>query len=139
MPPAAAVTVDEPAPAPLDGPSPDRAARSRSLDEAARLEPVPAEPPVPETAAVDVSSSYYGPGLYGHGTACGQVLTTSLLGVAHRQLPCGTPVTLRYGSSTITVPVVDRGPYVLSREFDLTYAAKVALGCPDLCRLSWLR
>jgi hypothetical protein len=27
---------------------------------------------------------------------------------------------------------------ILSREFDLTYATKVALGCPDMCTLSWI-
>lgn len=89
--------------------------------------------------AHEIVASWYGPGLYGGRTACGQVLTTGLLGVAHRTLPCGTPVTLRYGSTTITVPVVDRGPYVRSREFDLSYAAKVELGCADICHLSWIR
>jgi len=29
------------------------------------------------------------------------------------------------------VPVVDRGPYVAGREFDLTYATKEALGFGD--------
>lgn len=86
-----------------------------------------------------VVASWYGPGFYGNRTACGQVLTTALLGAAHRTLPCGTPVTLRYGSSTVTVPVVDRGPQVYSRELDLTYATKVALGCPDLCWVDLLR
>lgn len=109
---------------------------SRSLDEPTRLEAAAA---AREAAhASDVFSSYYGPGLYGHRTACGQILTAGVLGVAHRSLPCGTPVTLQYGSATLTVPVIDRGPYVLSRVFDLTYATKVALGCPDLCRLAWL-
>lgn len=113
----------------------------RELDEATRLSPPPvavAQAPA-DAGTAEVFSSYYGPGLYGHGTACGLVLTTGLLGVAHRSLPCGTPVTLQHGSTTVTVPVVDRGPYVLSREFDLTYATKVALGCPDLCRVAWVR
>lgn len=83
-------------------------------------------------------ASWYGPGMWGNRTACGVVLTDQLAGVAHRTLPCGAPVTLRHGSHTVTVPVVDRGPYVYSREFDLTYATKVALGCPDVCHLSWL-
>jgi rare lipoprotein A (peptidoglycan hydrolase) len=46
---------------------------------------------------------------------------------------------LRYGATTLTVPVIDRGPYVYDREFDLSYATRLALGCPDLCRLEWLR
>ncbi len=70
-------------------------------------------------------ASWYG----GGGTmACGGELTSSTLGVANKTLPCGTLVTLRYGSRTIRVPVVDRGPYVAGREFDLTEATKQALG-----------
>jgi rare lipoprotein A len=43
-------------------------------------------------------------------------------------LPCGTEITLRYDGRTVRVPVVDRGPYVAGREFDLTEATKEALG-----------
>lgn len=92
-----------------------------------------------EPATTPVQASWFGPGLYGNRTACGQELTTSLLGVAHRTLPCGTVVTLRYGDRSVDVPVVDRGPFNYSREFDLTFATKTALGCPDICRASWLR
>ena len=34
---------------------------------------------------------------------------------------------------TVTVPVVDRGPYIAGREFDLSPRVKAALGCTDLC------
>ena len=34
-----------------------------------------------------------------------------LVGVAHRSLPCGTNVAVRYGSRTLVLPVVDRGPF----------------------------
>jgi len=73
-------------------------------------------------------ASYYGPGLYGNRTACGQTLTASTLGVANRWLPCGTRVTFRYNGRTVTVPVIDRGPYSGSRIWDLTYATKQKLG-----------
>jgi rare lipoprotein A len=73
-------------------------------------------------------ASFFGPGLYGSGTACGPTLTPSLLGVANKTLPCGTKVTLRYGGRSVRVPVVDRGPYVGNREYDLTYATKQAIG-----------
>jgi rare lipoprotein A len=74
--------------------------------------------------------SWYGPGFYGHGTACGETLTRSLLGVANLTLPCGTRVTLRNPSNgrSITVRVVDRGPYVSGRMWDLTGATGGALG-----------
>jgi rare lipoprotein A (peptidoglycan hydrolase) len=73
-------------------------------------------------------ASYYGPGLYGNRTACGQTLTPSTLGVANRWLPCGTRVTFRYHGRTVTVPVIDRGPFHGSRIWDLTYATKQKLG-----------
>ena len=40
------------------------------------------------------SPRWYGPGFYGHHTACGETLTRYIVGVADRTLPCGTPVTL---------------------------------------------
>lgn len=73
-------------------------------------------------------ASYYGPGLYGNRTACGQTLTPSTMGVANRWLPCGTRVTFRYRGRSVTVPVIDRGPFHGSRIWDLTYATKRKLG-----------
>ncbi|HWW90866.1 MAG TPA: RlpA-like double-psi beta-barrel domain-containing protein [Solirubrobacteraceae bacterium] len=73
-------------------------------------------------------ASWYGGGGQ---TACGASLTSSTQGVANKTLPCGTLVTLRYGGRTIRVPVIDRGPYVEGREFDLTEATKQALGFGD--------
>lgn len=66
--------------------------------------------------------------LYGGALACGGTLGYGTLGVANKTLPCGTKVTLRYGSREITVPVIDRGPYVGGREWDLTGATARALG-----------
>ncbi len=74
-------------------------------------------------------ASWYGGG---GGLACGGSLTSSTLGVANKTLPCGTMVTLRYGNRVVRVPVVDRGPYVAGREFDLTEATKRALGFGDV-------
>lgn len=91
------------------------------------------------TTESSVRASWYGPGFYGRRTACGQTMSTGLQGVAHRTLPCGTAVTLRTTLATVTVPVVDRGPFIGGREFDLTYATRLALGCPDICALLWLR
>ena len=73
-------------------------------------------------------ASYYGPGLYGNGTACGRTLTPSTLGVANKSLPCGTMVTFRYRGNTVRVPVIDRGPFAGNREWDLTAATKAKLG-----------
>jgi rare lipoprotein A len=77
-------------------------------------------------------ASYYGPGLYGNGVACGGTLMPGTLGVAHKTLPCGTRVKLRYRGRTVTVPVIDRGPYVAGRDYDLTEATKIRLGFPGV-------
>lgn len=77
-------------------------------------------------------ASWYGPGLYGNSTACGGALTPWRLGVAHRSLPCGTKVTFRYGNRSVTVPVIDRGPFAAGREWDLTAATKSKLGFGDV-------
>jgi rare lipoprotein A len=76
-------------------------------------------------------ASYYGPGLYGNGVACGGTLTPGKLGVANKTLPCGSKVTLRYHGKTVTVPVIDRGPFAGNREYDLTAATKAKLGFPS--------
>jgi hypothetical protein len=93
--------------------------------------PVGVEPTAPVIVVgawhYDHELSWYGPGFYGQHTACGQTLTTTLLGVAHRTLPCGTLVTFKWNGRTVTVPVVDRGPYVSGRQWDLTYATCLAL------------
>jgi hypothetical protein len=73
-------------------------------------------------------ATWYGPGLFGHKTACGQRLTRSLVGVAHKRLPCGTPVEVFYAGRTITAPVVDRGPFAHGASYDLTSAAARQLG-----------
>jgi rare lipoprotein A len=77
-------------------------------------------------------ASYYGPGLYGNGVACGGTLLPGTMGVAHKILPCGTKVKLRYHGRTVTVPVIDRGPYVPGRDYDLTEAVKDRLGFPGV-------
>lgn len=74
-------------------------------------------------------ASYYGPGLYGGGLACGGRLTPSTVGVAHKTLPCGTRVAFTLGDGrVVTAPVIDRGPFVAGREWDLTNGLKNKLG-----------
>jgi hypothetical protein len=72
-------------------------------------------------------ASYYGPGLYGNKLACGGRLTPGTVGVAHKTLPCGTKITLHYRGRTVRTQVVDRGPYVGGRFYDLTAATKQKL------------
>jgi rare lipoprotein A (peptidoglycan hydrolase) len=74
---------------------------------------------------------------YGLGLACGGVLGRHQLGVAHKTAPCGTLITFTYSGRSLTVPVIDRGPYVAGREWDLTGATAAALGFPGLGRIEW--
>ena len=73
-------------------------------------------------------ASWYGPTLYGHPTACGETLSKQIFGVANKTLPCGEKVALYYHDRTLIVPVIDHGPYVTGRRYDLTYATAKALG-----------
>lgn len=56
-------------------------------------------------------TTWYGPGLFGNRTACGQTLRRSTWGIAHRTLPCGTLVTLHHHGRRVSVRVIDRGPF----------------------------
>lgn len=73
-------------------------------------------------------ATWYGPGLYGNNTACGQVLRPNTLGVAHRSLPCGTAVKFVYRGHQVVTRVIDRGPYSYGNDWDLTLVAAEALG-----------
>jgi rare lipoprotein A len=67
-------------------------------------------------------ASWYGPGLYGNRLGCGGTLSAGTVGVAHKSLPCGSKLMLRHRGRTVKVRVIDRGPYVGGREYDLTEA-----------------
>jgi rare lipoprotein A len=73
-------------------------------------------------------ATLYGPGLYGDQTACGEVLTRRTLGVANRTLKCGTEISIYFDGRSLTVPVIDRGPYAHGANWDLTMATARALG-----------
>ena len=111
--------VGEPAVPPPTGPPPPRNAPLTPRPLVVSLDPWHHDP----------EESWYGPGFYGQRTACGETLSDTLLGVANRTLPCGTLVTFRNprNGRIITVPVVDRGPYVSSRQWDLTGATCLAI------------
>jgi hypothetical protein len=83
-------------------------------------------------------ATWYGPGFFGHRTACGQVLHRGTLGVANRTLKCGTRVSILYHGRSITVPVIDRGPYGTSAYWDLTQATAKALGMTETSRIGTL-
>lgn len=65
-------------------------------------------------------ASVFGPGLYGDGTACGQTLTRTTVGVAHKTLKCGTLVRICHARKCADVRVIDRGPFSGDRTWDIT-------------------
>ena len=75
-----------------------------------------------------VASIYGGSdGLCGHRTANGEHLNCAAMTAAHRTLPFGTRVVVCH-SSCVTVRINDRGPWVRSRQIDLSPAAARAIG-----------
>jgi hypothetical protein len=98
-------------------------------DDSAQVQASSAAPVARVTVYRPVVATWYGgPTMLGNGVACGGHLTRATLGVANRTLPCGTKVQLLYHGRTITVPVIDRGPYGSNASYDLTQATSDQLG-----------
>ena len=104
----------------------DRLRLSNALIDPSQLPPGPYN--------VSIASVYTN---YDLPVACGGVLHVAELGVANKTLPCGTELIFRYGGRAIRVPVIDRGPYIAGREWDLTGAAAEALHFPGLGLIEW--
>ena len=84
----------------------------------------------PDQTREEGEASWYGPGLYGHKTASGEVLRPGALTAAHRTLPFGTclRVTNLENGRVVQVRVNDRGPYASGRILDVSEAAARVLG-----------
>ena len=82
-------------------------------------------------------ASWYGPGFYGRRTACGQLYSPSILGVAHKSLPCGTLVEFEHNGITIVAPVIDRGPFTPGRMWDLSHELCARLGRCYTAPIRW--
>ena len=93
-------------------------------------EPAPSEPaPTGGTSwTVYKAATWYGPGFWGKPTACGMVLSKTVIGAAHKSLPCGTQVTFTYNGASITGTVIDRGPYKKGYAWDLTKKTAKRIG-----------
>jgi rare lipoprotein A len=73
-------------------------------------------------------ASWYGPGFKGLPTASGEPYDPHGYTAAHKTMPLGTDLVVEYGESAVQVTVNDRGPYVSSRELDLSRGAAEAIG-----------
>lgn len=72
-------------------------------------------------------ASWYGPGFHGRLTANGEVYNQHALTAAHKTLPFGTRLNVCY-QSCVTVKINDRGPFIGSRDLDLSKAAAESIG-----------
>ena len=70
-------------------------------------------------------------------TACGHELGPNTLGVAHPVLPCGVKLFISYRDKLVLTQVVDRGPAVPGRDFDLTRALARRLGLAGTQQIRW--
>ena len=78
-----------------------------------------------------------GPASLGKRTACGQVIGADTVGVAHPVLPCGAKIYIAFGRKHVLTQVIDRGPYVPGRQFDLTEALANRLGLRGVQQIQW--
>jgi len=70
-------------------------------------------------------------------TACGQRLEAETLGVAHPVLPCGVKIYLAFEGTRVLTEVIDRGPFVPGREFDVTKALADRIGLHGTQPIRW--
>ena len=81
----------------------------------------------PAIAAESMLTSWYGSYFHGRTTANGEIYNMYGLTAAHKTLPFNTKLLVCYKGCT-TVRVNDRGPYIGSRQLDLSYGAASEIG-----------
>ena len=79
------------------------------------------------SGAGSMLASWYGPGFHGRTTANGETYNMYGLTAAHKTLPFGTELRVCY-DGCVDVRINDRGPYIGSRELDLSHGAAQAIG-----------
>jgi rare lipoprotein A len=92
--------------------------------------------PQPEGSFVALAGSS-GPAAFGRRTACGGIIHQDTEGVAHPTLPCGVRIFITYRGKTVLTQVIDRGPYVPGRQFDVTDALARRLGLRNVQTIHW--
>ena len=79
----------------------------------------------------------YGPATARRRTECGQQLDAQTLGVAHPVLPCGVKLYIAFEGTRVLTQVIDRGPFVPGREFDVTKALADRIGLHGTQPIRW--
>jgi rare lipoprotein A (peptidoglycan hydrolase) len=74
---------------------------------------------------------------FGKRTACGTIIRATTQGVAHPVLPCGARIYVSYRGKHVLTQVIDRGPTVAGRQFELTDALAKLIGLTGIQRIRW--
>jgi rare lipoprotein A len=100
---------------------------------------IPAGVPIPgsKNGFYTAKAAPYGPTRSHQRTACGKPFLKTTEGVAHPVLPCGVRVYMRFQGREVLTQVVDRGPNVPGREFDVTKALADRLDLHGTQTIQW--
>lgn len=98
---------------------------------------VPEAVTVPGTGYYTARAAPYGPTSSHTRTACGQPFTNETMGVAHPVLPCGVKLYIRFHGRDVLTQVIDRGPNVPGRDFDVTKALADRIGLHGTQTIKW--
>ena len=95
-------------------------------------------PPIPGAVGPYYTSraAPYGPSA-SRRTACGEAFTSRLQGIAHPTLPCGVKVYVLFRGHEVLTEVVDRGPTVPGRDFDVTKGLADRIGLHGTQTIKW--
>ena len=93
--------------------------------------------PGTENGYYTAKAAPYGPTRSHRHTACGRPFLKTTEGVAHPVLPCGVRLYIRYNGREVLTQVVDRGPNVPGREFDVTKALADRLDLHGTQTIQW--
>ena len=95
--------------------------------------------PISARAATAVASVYW-PGdgvvkIHDYRTSSGERYSATAMRCAHKTIPLGTKLIVRYGDNYAEVEVNDRGPFIKGRELVLTPGVAKSLHFPGLGRV----
>jgi rare lipoprotein A len=107
-----------------------------ALAVAGRTESTPSTLPASQGSYSALAGSS-GPAAFGKRTTCGGIIRPSSVGVAHPVLPCGARIYISYRGKHVLTQVIDRGPYVAGRQFELTDALARLIGLSGVKRIEW--
>jgi rare lipoprotein A (peptidoglycan hydrolase) len=109
------------------------AVTGRAADDAAETEPA-SEP------AGDWYVALASPYAFEQGakrTACGIAIGPRTMGVSHPVLPCGAKIVLEYDDARVLTQVIDRGPDVPGREFDVSRPLAQRIRLQGIQQVRW--